>query len=129
MPVAPLVSSLLTLPSVDVCAAAFPDMHRELDSFYFDDNVVIVELSLNGTHKGDLAMPAGTIPEGYFLSLLRCGSQSSGTARRPRESRGSFQTLTRTTAMSLSVLSRGHAMDSSTTKSVARAPANLPPQR
>ncbi len=22
-------------------------MHRELDSFYFDDNVVIVELSLN----------------------------------------------------------------------------------
>jgi steroid delta-isomerase-like uncharacterized protein len=48
--------------TVDVYAAAFPDMHRELDSFYFDDNVVIVELSLNGTHKGDLAMPAGTIP-------------------------------------------------------------------
>ena len=48
--------------TVDVYAAAFPDMHRELDSFYFYDNVVIVELSLNGTHKGDLAMPAGTIP-------------------------------------------------------------------
>jgi ketosteroid isomerase-like protein len=48
--------------TVDVYAAAFPDMHRELDSFYFDDNVVVVELSLNGTHKGDLAMPAGTIP-------------------------------------------------------------------
>ena len=48
--------------TVDVYAAAFPDMHRELDSFYFDDNVVIVELSLNGTHKGDLALPAGTIP-------------------------------------------------------------------
>ena len=47
--------------TVDVYAAAFPDMHRELDSFYFDDNVVVVELSLNGTHKGDLAMPAGTI--------------------------------------------------------------------
>src|ERR1700737_1281104 len=46
---------------VDIYAAAFPDMHRELDSFYFDDNVVVVELSLNGTHKGDLAMPAGTI--------------------------------------------------------------------
>src|SRR5580704_2671664 len=43
--------------TVDVYAAAFPDMHRELDSFYFYDNVVIVELSLNGTHKGDLAMP------------------------------------------------------------------------
>jgi steroid delta-isomerase-like uncharacterized protein len=48
--------------TVDVYAAAFPDMHRKLDSFYFQDNVVIVELSLNGTHKGDLALPAGTIP-------------------------------------------------------------------
>jgi len=48
--------------TVDVYAAAFPDMHRELDSFYFDDNVVIVELSLNGTHKGDLAMPAERFP-------------------------------------------------------------------
>src|SRR5258706_4490170 len=47
--------------TVDIYAVAFPDMHRELDSFYFDDNVVVVELSLNGTHKGDLAMPAGTI--------------------------------------------------------------------
>ncbi len=48
--------------TVDVYAAAFPDMHRELDSFYFDDNVVVVELSLNGTHKGDLALPGGKIP-------------------------------------------------------------------
>jgi ketosteroid isomerase-like protein len=48
--------------TVDAYAAAFPDMHRELGSFYLYDNVVIVELSLNGTHKGDLAMPAGTIP-------------------------------------------------------------------
>jgi hypothetical protein len=48
--------------TVDVYAIAFPDMHRQLDSFYFVDDVVIVELSLNGTHKGDLALPAGTIP-------------------------------------------------------------------
>ena len=48
--------------TVDLYTAAFPDMHRELDSFYFDDNVVTVELSLNGTHKGDLALPTGTIP-------------------------------------------------------------------
>jgi Quercetinase C-terminal cupin domain len=54
--------------TVDVYAAAFPDMHRELDSFYFDDNVVIVELSLNGTHKGDLA-------------LRRCRSASPHQAR------------------------------------------------
>ena len=48
--------------TVDIYAAAFPDMHRELYSFYFQDNVVVVELSLNGTHKGGLALPAGTIP-------------------------------------------------------------------
>ena len=48
--------------TVDIYAAAFPDMHRELYSFYFDDDVVIVELSLNGTHNGDLVLPAGVIP-------------------------------------------------------------------
>jgi predicted ester cyclase len=48
--------------TVDVYATAFPDIHRELESFYFDDNIVIVELSLNGTHKGDLVTAAGTIP-------------------------------------------------------------------
>jgi SnoaL-like domain len=48
--------------TVDVYASAFPDMHRELYDFYFFDNVMIVELSLNGTHKGDLVLPAGTIP-------------------------------------------------------------------
>jgi ketosteroid isomerase-like protein len=36
--------------TVDIYAAAFPD------------NVVVVELSLNGTHKGGLVLPAGTIP-------------------------------------------------------------------
>jgi len=48
--------------TVDVYATAFPDIHRELESFYFDDNIVIVELSLNGTHKGDLVTATGTIP-------------------------------------------------------------------
>jgi hypothetical protein len=33
----------------------------DIYSLYFSDNVVIVELSLNGTHKGDLVLPAGTI--------------------------------------------------------------------
>jgi hypothetical protein len=48
--------------TVDIYAAAFPDMHRELYNMYFNDDVVIVELSLNGTHKGDLAIPEGVIP-------------------------------------------------------------------
>ena len=48
--------------TVDVYAAAFPDMHRELYSMYFTGDVAVVELSLNGTHKGNLAIPAGVIP-------------------------------------------------------------------
>jgi ketosteroid isomerase-like protein len=48
--------------TVDIYAAAFPDMHRELYDFYFQEDVVVVELSLNGTHKGGLNLPAGTIP-------------------------------------------------------------------
>ncbi|HET7438686.1 MAG TPA: ester cyclase, partial [Nitrospira sp.] len=48
--------------TVDVYATAFPDMHRELYNMYFDDDIVAVELSLNGTHKGDLPIPAGVIP-------------------------------------------------------------------
>src|ERR1700720_2503353 len=47
--------------TVDIYAAAFPDMHRELYEMYFIDDVVAVELSLNGTHNGDLKIPAGTI--------------------------------------------------------------------
>jgi ketosteroid isomerase-like protein len=47
---------------VEIYAAAFPDMHRELYDVYVIGDVVVVELSLNGTHKGPLALPAGTIP-------------------------------------------------------------------
>jgi SnoaL-like domain len=50
--------------TVDIYADAFPDMHRDLLEFFVkdDENVVIVELTLNGTHKGPLALPAGKIP-------------------------------------------------------------------
>jgi ketosteroid isomerase-like protein len=50
--------------TVDNYARAFPDMHRELIKFYVkdDENVVVVELSLNGTHNGPLGMPSGEIP-------------------------------------------------------------------
>jgi hypothetical protein len=50
--------------TVDIYAKAFPDMHRELIEFYVkdDEDLVIVELTLNGTHKGPLDLPVGTIP-------------------------------------------------------------------
>ena len=48
--------------TVDIYAEAFPDMHRALEQVYVTGDVVVVELSLNGTHKGPLALPAGTIP-------------------------------------------------------------------
>jgi predicted ester cyclase len=47
---------------VEIYHAAFPDMHRELDEMYVVEDMVIVQLSLNGTHKGPLALPIGTIP-------------------------------------------------------------------
>ena len=50
---------------VDVYASAFPDMHRELYSMYFDEDGVVVELSLNGTHKGNLPIPDGVILPTY----------------------------------------------------------------
>jgi predicted ester cyclase len=48
--------------TVDIYARAFPDMHRELYNMYASGDRIIVELSLNGTHKGPLVLPAGTIP-------------------------------------------------------------------
>ena len=47
---------------VDVFATAFPDLHRDIQRVYETSDRVIVELSLNGTHKGGLTLPAGTIP-------------------------------------------------------------------
>jgi ketosteroid isomerase-like protein len=47
--------------TIDIYATAFPDMHRELYDFYLAGDVVVVELSLNGTHRGPLVLPAGTI--------------------------------------------------------------------
>ena len=48
--------------AADIYSAAFPDMRRELDELYFDGDVVIVQLSLTGTHEGDLPMGLGTLP-------------------------------------------------------------------
>jgi hypothetical protein len=48
--------------TVDNYASAFPDMHRELISLYATGDVIVIELTLNGTHKGDLDLPKGVIP-------------------------------------------------------------------
>jgi hypothetical protein len=48
--------------AADIYSTAFPDMHRELSDLYFDGDVVVVQLSLNGTHQGDLPMGLGTLP-------------------------------------------------------------------
>lgn len=40
----------------------FPDFHRELLKVYSaDDDVVVVELKLQGTHEGDFAVPGGDV--------------------------------------------------------------------
>jgi ketosteroid isomerase-like protein len=48
--------------TVEVYAQAFPDMHRELYRFFHDGDAVIVELALQGTHKGPLSTPMGVLP-------------------------------------------------------------------
>src|SRR5580692_3802569 len=59
--------------TVEVYAKAFPDMHRELYSFYLTGDDVLVELSLNGTHKGPLTLPMGTIPATGKKISAPCG--------------------------------------------------------
>jgi steroid delta-isomerase-like uncharacterized protein len=48
--------------TVEVYAKAFPDMHRELHRFYVTGDIVVVQLSLQGTHTGPLELPGGTVP-------------------------------------------------------------------
>ena len=58
---------------VEIYAKAFPDMHRELELVYVTGDVVVVELSLNGTHKGPLAMGGGSIaPTGKEMHTPCC---------------------------------------------------------
>ena len=58
---------------VDAYATAFPDMHRELYEFYVTDDVVIVELALQGTHEGELRLAAGTLaPTGNRMDAPCC---------------------------------------------------------
>ena len=42
--------------SVAGLAGAFPDLHRELLSIYVAENVVVVELRIQKTHKDELTL-------------------------------------------------------------------------
>jgi ketosteroid isomerase-like protein len=47
---------------VEIYAKAFSDMHRELYKVFVTGDTVVVELALQGTHTGPLALPFGNIP-------------------------------------------------------------------
>ena len=56
--------------SIAALASAFPDVHRELLSIYVTENVVVVELRIRGTHKGELALGSKTIaPTGMAIDV------------------------------------------------------------
>ena len=56
--------------SIAALAKAFPDVHRELMSIYVTENVVVVELRIQGTHKGELAIGSKTIaPTGKAIDV------------------------------------------------------------
>ncbi len=58
---------------VEIYATAFPDMHRELYSFYVVGDTVVVELALQGSHKGQLSLPQGTVlPTGKRMDAPCC---------------------------------------------------------
>jgi steroid delta-isomerase-like uncharacterized protein len=49
--------------TIENYAKAFPDMHREIYRMYDSgNNIVVVQLALQGTHLGPLNLPMGTIP-------------------------------------------------------------------
>jgi ketosteroid isomerase-like protein len=59
--------------SIAALARAFPDVHRELLDFYVAENVVVVELAIRGTHKGELALASGTLaPTGKAIDAPCC---------------------------------------------------------
>lgn len=59
--------------SIAGLARAFPDVHRELLSFNVAENVVVVELAIRGTHKGELTLASGTVaPTGKAIDVPCC---------------------------------------------------------
>jgi ketosteroid isomerase-like protein len=59
--------------AIDAFASAFPDVHRELFNIYDAENVVVVELAIRGTHKGELTLASGTVaPTGKTIDVPCC---------------------------------------------------------
>jgi ketosteroid isomerase-like protein len=59
--------------SIARLASAFPDLHRELLNIYVAENVVVVEIAIRGTHKGELALASGTLaPTGKVIDVPCC---------------------------------------------------------
>ena len=59
--------------TVENYAKAFPDMHREIYRMYATDNIVVVQLALQGTHLGPLSLPSGTVrPTGKRMDAPCC---------------------------------------------------------
>lgn len=59
--------------AIDAFASAFPDVHRELFNIYVAENVVVVELAIRGTHKGELTLASGTVaPTGKAIDVPCC---------------------------------------------------------
>lgn len=58
---------------VEIYARAFPDMHRELFRMFEVGDTIVVELALQGTHKGELKLPSGAIaPTGKRMDAPCC---------------------------------------------------------
>src|SRR5450432_4671931 len=56
--------------SIAALASACPYVHRELLSIYVTENVVVVELAIRGTHKGELALGSKTLaPTGKAIDV------------------------------------------------------------
>jgi predicted ester cyclase len=59
--------------SIAGLVSAFPDVHRELLNIYVAKDVVVVELAIRGTHKGELALASGTLaPTGKAIDVPCC---------------------------------------------------------
>jgi hypothetical protein len=59
--------------SIARLARAFPDVHRELLSIHVAENVIVVEIAIRGTHKGELTLASGTLaPTGKVIDVPSC---------------------------------------------------------